>query len=149
MKRGTLLARQISLPARAAIAVGLLACGAVGASGAGPRDGSGAARAGGSPDPLRTMDPGTAVTLVGGGHLDSEDGPLSCRWRQTAGTLRVTLRGADTCAPEFDAPNAPEDAVPTFTLTATDAAGVVRAAVDEGAAATLDGVAVRALRTGL
>ena len=80
---------------------------------------------------MRTMDPGAVVTLAGGGRLDSGAGPLSCRWRQTAGTLRVTLRGADSCAPQFDAPDRPEDAAPTFTLTATDAAGAVRAVAVE------------------
>ena len=80
---------------------------------------------------MRTMEPGAVVTLVGGDRLDPEDGPLSCSWRQTAGTPEVELRGADTCAPEFDAPNPPEDAALTFTLTATDANGAVRAVVVE------------------
>ena len=198
--RWTSLARQAALPVLAALSIGLLACGGGGgqpaqtaapapnpaptappapnpAPTAPPSPAPGTDPAPPAPEavrlPMRTMDPGAVVTLAGGGRLDPEDGPLSCSWRQTAGTLRVELRGADTCNPEFDAPNRPGEAVLAFTLTATDAAGAVRAvvvetitvrgrprppgappppsnrppaadaggdiAVDEGAAATLDG----------
>ena len=146
MKR-TLLARQAPLAVWAAIAIGLAACGGGGggqpaapptsnpAPASPPPPGPGADPAPPAPEavrlPMRTMDPGAVVTLAGGGRLDSAAGPLSCRWRQTAGTLRVALRGADSCAPQFDAPDRPEDAVLTFTLTATDGAGAVRAVVVE------------------
>ncbi len=149
MKRSS-LARQAALPVWAAISIGLLACGGGGGGGqsaptaapapnpaptAPPSPDPGTDPAPPAPEavrlPMRTMDPGAVVTLVGGDRLDPEYGPLSCHWRQTAGTLRVELRGADTCAPEFDAPNPPEDAALTFTLTATDANGAVRAVVVE------------------
>ena len=146
----TLFVKILLLPMAAAISVGLLACGGGGGGGqsaptaapapnpaptAPPSPDPGTDPAPPAPEavrlPMRTMDPGSVVTLVGGDRLDSEYGPLSCRWRQTAGTLQVELRGADTCAPQFDAPNPPEDAALTFTLTATDANGAVRAVVVE------------------
>ena len=124
------------LPMAAVIAIGASACGGQSAPPAAPAPSPppapdpGTDPAPPAPEtvrlPMRTMDPGAVMTLVGGGRLDSEDGPLFCSWRQTAGTLRVGLRGADACAPQFDAQNRPGETVLTFTLIATDAAGAVR-----------------------
>ena len=64
------------------------------------------------------------------GHL-----PLAFGWVQTGGTV-VSLSGANTAAPSFAAPNA--TGVLTFTLTVTDARGLVDDTPDEVVVNVLD-----------
>ena len=68
------------------------------------------------------MDEGTTVTLDGTGSSDPEDGTLTYSWEQTEGVV-LPLTGADTAAPQFDAPQVGSDVRLTFDLTVTDPAG--------------------------
>jgi subtilisin family serine protease len=68
----------------------------------------------------RTVNPGTAVDLAGGGS-DPDADALTHGWTQVAGPA-VTLAGATTATPSFTAPAGP--ATLTFRLTVTDARGL-------------------------
>ena len=72
--------------------------------------------------PDQAVDEGTTVTLDGTGSSDPEDGTLTYSWEQTEGVV-LPLTGADTAAPQFDAPQVGSDVRLTFDLTVTDPAG--------------------------
>lgn len=69
------------------------------------------------PDQTLMAAAGTAVTLDGSGSSDADDNTLTYSWTQTSGPT-VTLSGANTVSPTFNAPS--EDGALVFSLIVND-----------------------------
>ncbi len=72
------------------------------------------------------VDAGTGVTLIGSGS-DPDGTTVTFAWTQLSGSP-VTLRGANTATPIFNAPYVLADSVLTFQLNVRDASGAVSSA---------------------
>ena len=83
----------------------------------------------------RTFGGGGAVRLDGSGSWDPEGEELAFSWRQTAGP-DVSLTGADTALPGFDAPELAAAATLTFELTVSDGGASATDTVDVAVAAS-------------
>ncbi|MEF8825319.1 MAG: glucodextranase DOMON-like domain-containing protein [Halapricum sp.] len=70
----------------------------------------------------QTAEPGTVVSLQAVNSEDPNGGTLSFQWEQTSGP-EVSLGGADSVGPAFQAPEVDEETTLTFELTVSDGQG--------------------------
>lgn len=79
----------------------------------------------------QTVNSCTNVSLNGSASTDPDSGPapLTFQWTQTAGPV-VSLTGATTATPTFEAPNVASSVLLTFQLTVSDSLAMASATVD-------------------
>ncbi|MEF8881385.1 MAG: glucodextranase DOMON-like domain-containing protein [Halapricum sp.] len=70
----------------------------------------------------QTAEPGTVVSLQATNSEDPNGGTLSFQWEQTSGP-EVSLGGADSVGPAFQAPEVDEETTLTFQVTVSDGQG--------------------------